>query len=215
MIFFSVWLDYFLIDSVLFYFNKLFSFWLDYFLIDSIQFYSNRLLFLFRLDTNLFSSVLFNFQMCIIAWLLCLPVAEVQAHSSQQSRAEMDQLREQLIDAFRQQMDIRKRLMELDNSNMEIQIDTSKHLLTIAEWVFILHTNSDHLNITNKFTVALKVYDIEHYQLFYHFRPNELPFVNCFVAKCSCALFYLFIFFSNKCLVCVWYVVIEILSNSI
>ncbi|TRY65618.1 hypothetical protein DNTS_017706 [Danionella cerebrum] len=60
--------------------------------------------------------------------------AEVQAHSSQQSRAEMDQLREQLIDAFRQQMDIRKNLMELDNSNMEIQIDTSKHLLTIADW---------------------------------------------------------------------------------
>uniref|UniRef100_A0A9J7ZBW9 Kinesin-like protein n=1 Tax=Cyprinus carpio carpio TaxID=630221 RepID=A0A9J7ZBW9_CYPCA len=60
--------------------------------------------------------------------------AEVQAHSSQQSRAEMDQLREQLIDAFRQQMDIRKRLMELDNSNMEIQIDTSKHLLTITDW---------------------------------------------------------------------------------
>ncbi|XP_065118911.2 kinesin-like protein KIF19 [Paramisgurnus dabryanus] len=60
--------------------------------------------------------------------------AEVQAHSSPKSRAEMDQLREQLIDAFRQQMDIRKRLMELDNSNMEIQIDTSKHLLTIADW---------------------------------------------------------------------------------
>ncbi|XP_076008139.1 kinesin-like protein KIF19 isoform X2 [Genypterus blacodes] len=60
--------------------------------------------------------------------------AEVQAHSSQQSRAEMDQLREKLLDAFRQQMEIRKSLMELDNSNMEIQIDTSKHLLTIADW---------------------------------------------------------------------------------
>ncbi|XP_040923357.1 kinesin-like protein KIF19 [Toxotes jaculatrix] len=60
--------------------------------------------------------------------------AEVQAHSSQQSRAEMDQLREQLLDAFRQQMEIRKTLMELENSNMEIQIDTSKHLLTIADW---------------------------------------------------------------------------------
>ncbi|XP_056626635.1 kinesin-like protein KIF19 [Triplophysa dalaica] len=60
--------------------------------------------------------------------------AEVQAHSSQKSRAEMDQLRKQLIDAFRQQMDIRKHLMELENSNMEIQIDTSKHLLTIADW---------------------------------------------------------------------------------
>ncbi|XP_010787818.1 kinesin-like protein KIF19 [Notothenia coriiceps] len=60
--------------------------------------------------------------------------AEVQAHSSQQSRAEMDQLREQLLDAFRQQMEIRRSLMELENNNMEIQIDTSKHLLTIADW---------------------------------------------------------------------------------
>lgn len=63
------------------------------------------------------------------------PVAEVQAHSSQ-SRAEMDQLREHLLDAFRQQMEIRKSLMELENGNMEIQIDTSKHLLTIAESVW-------------------------------------------------------------------------------
>uniref|UniRef100_A0A3B3VAQ5 Kinesin-like protein n=1 Tax=Poecilia latipinna TaxID=48699 RepID=A0A3B3VAQ5_9TELE len=60
--------------------------------------------------------------------------AEVQAHSSQQSRAEMDELREQLLDAFRQQMKIRKSLIELENSNMEIQIDTSKHLVTIADW---------------------------------------------------------------------------------
>ncbi|KAK5851106.1 hypothetical protein PBY51_001925 [Eleginops maclovinus] len=60
--------------------------------------------------------------------------AEVQAHSSQQSRAEMDQLREQLLDAFRKQMEIRRSLMELENTNMEIQIDTSKHLLTIADW---------------------------------------------------------------------------------
>ncbi|KAK6301674.1 kinesin-like protein KIF19 [Coregonus clupeaformis] len=60
--------------------------------------------------------------------------AEVQAHSTQASRAEMDQLREQLLEAFRSQMEIRKSLMELDNSNMEIQMDTSKHLLTIADW---------------------------------------------------------------------------------
>jgi len=48
----------------------------------------------------------------------------------------MDQLREQLLDAFRKQMEIRRNLMELENSNMEVQIDTSKHLLTIAESVF-------------------------------------------------------------------------------
>lgn len=60
--------------------------------------------------------------------------AEVQAHSSQQSRAEMDQLKEQLLEAFRQQMAIRRSLMELENSSMEIQMDTSKHLVTITDW---------------------------------------------------------------------------------
>lgn len=67
------------------------------------------------------------------------PIAEVQAHSTQQSQAEMDQLKEQLLDAFRQQMEIRKSLIELENSNMEIQMDTSKHLLTIAELVFSIY----------------------------------------------------------------------------
>lgn len=66
-------------------------------------------------------------------------VAEVQAHSTLQSQAETDQLKEQLLDAFRQQMEIRKSLMELENSNMEIQIDTSKHLLAIAESVFSVY----------------------------------------------------------------------------
>lgn len=65
-----------------------------------------------------------------------LVAAEVQAHSSQQSRAERDQLREQLLEAFRRQMEIRRSLLELESSSMEIQIDTSKQLLTIAELVF-------------------------------------------------------------------------------
>ncbi|RXN02170.1 Kinesin-like protein KIF19 [Acipenser ruthenus] len=60
--------------------------------------------------------------------------AEVQAHSTKQDRREMERLRGQLIDAFHQQMEVRKSLMELENNNMEIQIDTSKHLLTIADW---------------------------------------------------------------------------------
>lgn len=61
--------------------------------------------------------------------------AEVKAHSCQQGRAETDQLREQLMYAFRQQMDIRRNLMELETSSTEIQMDTSKQLLTIAESV--------------------------------------------------------------------------------
>ncbi|XP_051926680.1 kinesin-like protein KIF19 isoform X1 [Hippocampus zosterae] len=60
--------------------------------------------------------------------------AEVQAHSCQDGRAETDQLRERLMDAFRQQMEIRRNLMELETSSTEIQMDTSKQLLTIADW---------------------------------------------------------------------------------
>lgn len=52
----------------------------------------------------------------------------------------MDQLREQLLDAFRQQMAIRRSLMELENSSMEIQMDTSKHLVTITESVCLRGT---------------------------------------------------------------------------
>ncbi|XP_061667079.1 kinesin-like protein KIF19 isoform X3 [Syngnathoides biaculeatus] len=62
--------------------------------------------------------------------------AEVKAHSCQQSRVEMEQLREQLLDAFRQQMDVRRNLMELETSNAEIQMDTTKQLLTIADFIY-------------------------------------------------------------------------------
>ncbi|XP_032285693.1 kinesin-like protein KIF19 [Phoca vitulina] len=60
--------------------------------------------------------------------------AEVQLHSGQGEQAEMGQLREQLISAFQEQMDMRRRLLELENHAMEVQIDTSRHLLTIAGW---------------------------------------------------------------------------------
>ncbi|XP_032312811.1 LOW QUALITY PROTEIN: kinesin-like protein KIF19 [Camelus ferus] len=60
--------------------------------------------------------------------------AEVQLHSGQGEQAEMGQLREQLISAFQEQMDVRRRLLELENHAMEVQIDTSRHLLTIAGW---------------------------------------------------------------------------------
>ncbi|XP_060108384.1 kinesin-like protein KIF19 isoform X1 [Heteronotia binoei] len=60
--------------------------------------------------------------------------AEVQLHGNPFERQEMDQLREQLISTFREQMDVRRHLMELENNYMEIQIDSSRHLLTIADW---------------------------------------------------------------------------------
>ncbi|XP_032900452.1 kinesin-like protein KIF19 isoform X1 [Amblyraja radiata] len=61
--------------------------------------------------------------------------AEVQFHSSRYDRREMERLREHLITAFREQMEIRRNLLELDSNNMQIQVDTSRHLLTIADWV--------------------------------------------------------------------------------
>lgn len=71
-----------------------------------------------------------------LRWALCShhshPAAEVQLHSGQEGQVEMGQLREQLISAFHEQMDVRRRLLELENQAMEVQIDTSRHLLTIA-----------------------------------------------------------------------------------
>ncbi|XP_048870300.1 kinesin-like protein KIF19 isoform X3 [Brienomyrus brachyistius] len=60
--------------------------------------------------------------------------AEVQQHSAQYSQREMGRLREQLLCAFREQMEIRRSLMELENCNMELHIDTSRHLATISDW---------------------------------------------------------------------------------
>ncbi|KAF5919444.1 hypothetical protein HPG69_006044 [Diceros bicornis minor] len=60
--------------------------------------------------------------------------AEVQLYSGPGEQAEMGQLREQLVSAFQEQMDVRRHLLELENHAMEVQIDTSRHLLTIAGW---------------------------------------------------------------------------------
>ncbi|KAM9749452.1 kinesin-like protein KIF19 isoform 2-T2 [Dama dama] len=63
-----------------------------------------------------------------------IQAAEVQHHSGQGEQAAMEHLREQLISTFQEQMDVRGRLLELENRSMELQMDTSRHLLTIASW---------------------------------------------------------------------------------
>ncbi|MEE6498159.1 hypothetical protein FKM82_002987 [Ascaphus truei] len=60
--------------------------------------------------------------------------AEVQEKSSSYSRQEMNNLRDQLVGAFTEQMEMRQSLVELENTNIELHIDTSRHLLTIADW---------------------------------------------------------------------------------
>ncbi|XP_032649984.1 kinesin-like protein KIF19 isoform X2 [Chelonoidis abingdonii] len=61
---------------------------------------------------------------------------QVEAHQDLEaySQQEMNKLREQLIGAFKEQMEMRRSLMELENTNIELHIDTSRHLLTIADW---------------------------------------------------------------------------------
>ncbi|OPJ87316.1 kinesin family member 19 [Patagioenas fasciata monilis] len=52
------------------------------------------------------------------------------AHSGQA----MDALRAQLLGAFREQMEMCHSLMELENTNIELHVDTCRHLLTITDW---------------------------------------------------------------------------------
>ncbi|XP_043089647.1 kinesin-like protein KIF19 [Puntigrus tetrazona] len=61
-------------------------------------------------------------------------IREIQAEVQQYSHGEMALLQEQLLSAFREQMEIRRSLMELENCNMELHIDTSRHLITISDW---------------------------------------------------------------------------------
>ncbi|XP_069400135.1 kinesin-like protein KIF19 isoform X2 [Ovis canadensis] len=65
---------------------------------------------------------------------ICHNQAKVQLHSGQGEQAAMEHLREQLISTFQEQMDTRRRLLELENRRMELEMDTSRHLLTIASW---------------------------------------------------------------------------------
>ncbi|XP_039216750.1 kinesin-like protein KIF19 isoform X1 [Crotalus tigris] len=47
---------------------------------------------------------------------------------------QLQKLKKQLVGAFKEQMDMRRSLMELENTNMELHVDTSRHLLMIADW---------------------------------------------------------------------------------
>ncbi|KAI8480064.1 Kinesin-like protein kif19 [Branchiostoma belcheri] len=59
--------------------------------------------------------------------------SEVQLEASKSDKKEMVRLREQLVSAFHEQMEIRRSLMELENTTLEIQMDTSRHMLTISD----------------------------------------------------------------------------------
>ncbi|XP_062999563.1 kinesin-like protein KIF19 [Elgaria multicarinata webbii] len=60
--------------------------------------------------------------------------AETHQDPEEYSRQQMSKLRKQLTGAFKEQMGMRRSLMELENANMELHVDTSRHLLMIADW---------------------------------------------------------------------------------
>ncbi|XP_069341779.1 kinesin-like protein KIF19 [Eulemur rufifrons] len=54
--------------------------------------------------------------------------------TEEDSRLQMNKIRAQLIAAFKEQMEMRRSLVELENTNIELHVDVSRHLLTIADW---------------------------------------------------------------------------------
>ncbi|XP_029410996.1 kinesin-like protein KIF19 [Nannospalax galili] len=54
--------------------------------------------------------------------------------AEEDNRLQMNKIRAQLIGAFKEQMEMRRSLVELENTNIELHIDMSRHLLTIADW---------------------------------------------------------------------------------
>ncbi|XP_074014680.1 kinesin-like protein KIF19 [Numenius arquata] len=61
------------------------------------------------------------------------PAAERHQGLETHSPQVMNTLRAQLMRAFREQMEMRRSLMELENTNIELHVDTCRHLLTIAD----------------------------------------------------------------------------------
>lgn len=61
------------------------------------------------------------------------PAAERHQRSGAHRGQVMDALWAQLLGTFREQMEMCHRLMELENTNTELHVDTCRHLLTITE----------------------------------------------------------------------------------
>ncbi|XP_013008244.1 kinesin-like protein KIF19 isoform X2 [Cavia porcellus] len=54
--------------------------------------------------------------------------------AEEESHLQMNKIRAQLIGAFKEQMEMRHSLVELENTNLELHVDLYRHLLTIADW---------------------------------------------------------------------------------
>nr|XP_019613100.1 PREDICTED: kinesin-like protein KIF19 [Rhinolophus sinicus] len=54
--------------------------------------------------------------------------------TGQDSRLQMNKIRAQLVRAFKEQLEMRHSLVELENASIELHVDASRHLLTMADW---------------------------------------------------------------------------------
>ncbi|XP_054246841.1 kinesin-like protein KIF19 [Indicator indicator] len=62
------------------------------------------------------------------------PAAERHQGSEADHGQVMTTLKAQLMGAFREQMEMRHSLLELENTTIELHIDTCRHLLTVTDW---------------------------------------------------------------------------------
>ncbi|XP_063487209.1 kinesin-like protein KIF19 [Symphalangus syndactylus] len=61
-------------------------------------------------------------------------VPKLSHDTEEDSHVQMNKIRAQLIGAFKEQMEMGHSLVELENTNIELHMDVSRHLLTIADW---------------------------------------------------------------------------------
>ncbi|XP_058290420.1 kinesin-like protein KIF19 [Hylobates moloch] len=64
-------------------------------------------------------------------------VPKLSHDTEEDSHVQMNKIRAQLIGAFKEQMEMRHSLVELENTNIELHMDVSRHLLTNAEFLFL------------------------------------------------------------------------------
>ncbi|XP_032447480.1 kinesin-like protein KIF19 [Lynx canadensis] len=62
-----------------------------------------------------------------------LPIRIPSHDGEEDSCRQMNKIRAQLVGAFKEQLEMRRSLVELENTNIELHVDMSRHLLTIAD----------------------------------------------------------------------------------
>ncbi|PVD37655.1 hypothetical protein C0Q70_00253 [Pomacea canaliculata] len=60
--------------------------------------------------------------------------SEVLGSQQNRDREELNHYKEQLLTSFKDQMELRRTLMELTNASMEVSLETSRNQLIISEW---------------------------------------------------------------------------------